>query len=353
VERAPDLVIDVHAHLLPEAAWSIPVRNGVLAMTEHADGVHLGTVPIAVGRAALTDPSVMLADMDRGGIDVRVVSPPPYAFPLDADEAAAAEYCEVLTRALVEVCSLDPARLLAFGTVPLVSEDGAVAAVERLAALGGHGIAVPAIINGQPLGEGIGRSVLEAASRADLPVLVHPVQTARPELSTHYLRNLIGNPYETSVAIASCALSGALDDISSLRILFVHAAGAVPMIAGRWDHGWRQRSDVGVPGVRPPSEVLRQRVFIDALAHHPRAARLAVDVFGPGSVTLGSDYPFDMGDADPVRSAHEAGLNKDALSRNAVRWLGRSFPVSVPSPLSSETKQNQRLGPKDLHDAAS
>ena len=318
------VIIDVHAHLLPEVAWNIPTAAGIVRMTEHADGIHLGSTPIAVDRVALSDPRGMLDDMDRAGIDVRVVSPPPYAFPLDADASDAASYCALVTTALVEACSIDTARLVPVGIVPLRTLDGAVEAMHGLRSAGARAVAVPPIIDGEPLGEGLGRAVLEAAARAGLPVLVHPVQASRPELATHYLRNLIGNPYETSIAIASCALSGILDDLPGLRILFVHAAGGTPMIAGRWDHGWRNRGDVGVPGGRAPSETLRDRVFIDALAHHPGAARLAEEVFGESAMTLGSDYPVDMGDPDPMRSAHQAGMDAHTLSRNALRWLGET-----------------------------
>jgi aminocarboxymuconate-semialdehyde decarboxylase len=319
-------IIDVHAHLLPEVAWNIPTASGMLRMTEHGDGIHLGATPIAVGRTALSDPRAMLDDMDRAGIDVRVVSPPPYAFPLDAAEPEATEYCALVTDALVDACRIDPARLIPVGIVPLRTVTGAEAAMTLLAATGARGVAVPPIIDGSPLGQGVGRGVLAAAARAGLPVLVHPVQAARPELATHYLRNLIGNPYETSVAIASCALSGVLDEIPALRILFVHAAGGAPMIVGRWDHGWRNRPDVGDVGARAPSETLLDRVFVDALAHHPGAARLSEEIFGREAMTLGSDYPFDMGDPDPIRSARQAGMDESALSRNAWRWLGEEMP---------------------------
>lgn len=317
-----DRVVDVHAHLLPEAAWEIPARDGIQRITEHADGLHLGTTPIAVQRNALADPVAMIEDMDRVGIDIRVVSAPPYAFPLDADEASATAYCRTATEAIVHASTIAPDRLIPFGLVPMCTHAGAVAAIEELAGSGARGVAVPPIVGGQPLGEGVGRAVLAAASRLGLPVLVHPVQAPRPELATHYLRNLIGNPYETAVAIASCALSGVLDELPALRVLFVHGAGCAPMIVGRWDHAWRCRNDVGVAGVRAPSAVLHNRVYVDVLAHHPSAARLTAEIFGPRSVTLGSDYPFDMGDRDPTASAQTAGFDQRLLLENSLRWLG-------------------------------
>lgn len=321
-------VIDVHAHLLPERAWEVPTAHGIVAITEHPDGLHLGSVPIAVGRRALSDPEVMLADMDRAGLDIRVVSPPPYAFPVAATPPAAIEYCDLVTHEIVRACSADPERLIPFGIIPTNSAEIAAASIESVAAAGGRGVVTPPILDGQPLGESVGRQLLRSAAEAGLPVLVHPVQSAKPELGTHYLRNLIGNPYETSVAIASCALSGTLDELPELRILFVHAAGCAPMLLGRWDHGWRHRVDVGIPGVRAPSLVLRERIFLDALAHHPVAVQLAEESFGATSMTLGSDYPFDMADPDPVESARDAGLDPNRLSENARRWLGGALTAN-------------------------
>lgn len=315
-------VIDVHSHLLPEAAWTIPLPGGDTVITERQGSLYLGETPIAVGRGELSDVEVMIADMDRAGIRVRVVTAPPYAFPTESDETSAARYCENVTDALLDACASHPERLIPFGMVPLCSAEGAREALQSLADRGVRGVLVPPIIGGQPLGEGLGRSVLEAAETLGLAVLVHPVQGARHELTTHYLRNLIGNPYETAVAVASVALSGTLAALPSLRLLFVHAAGCAPALVGRWDHGWRRREDVGVPAVDAPSRELRDSVFIDSLAHHPLAVGLARDVFGPAAVTLGSDYPFDMGDPDPVSSAVSAGLDVEELSRNALRWLG-------------------------------
>lgn len=316
------LVIDTHAHLLPEVAWSIPKAGGFACITDREGDLHLGATSIALDRAALCDTSRLLDDMDRCGIDVRVVSVPPYAFPLGAAGADAERYCDLSSQALVDCCAAAPDRLWPLGHVPLDSAHAATAAMARLARGGVWGVELPTIIDGQPMGEGVGREVLRAAARLGLPVLVHPVQFQHPELSEHYLNNLIGNPYETAVAVASCALGGVLDELPELRVLFVHGAGCAPILVGRWDHGWRRRRDVGVAGGRQPSEVLRGRVFVDAITFNPSAARLTEEVFGREAMVLGSDYPFDMGDPDPVGSARKADLDLVVLSANARRWLG-------------------------------
>jgi aminocarboxymuconate-semialdehyde decarboxylase len=316
------LVIDTHAHLLPEVAWTIPKADGDVRITDHAGDLHLGSASIALDGPSLYDPFRMLEDMDRCGIDVRVVSVPPYAFPLGAEAAAAERYCDLSTQALVDACAVAPDRLWPLGQVPLGSARAATTAIERLAGSGVRGVEIPTIIGGQPMGQGVGREILRAAADAGLPVLVHPVQFQHPELSGHYLNNLIGNPYETAVAVASCALGGVLDELPELRLLFSHGGGCAPILIGRWDHGWRRRGDVGIAGGRPPSEVLKGRVYVDAITFNPSAARLTAEMLGREAMVLGSDYPFDMGDPDPVGSARTADLDLDELTANALRWLG-------------------------------
>ena len=56
---------------------------------------------------------------------------------------------------------------------------------------------------------------------------------------------------------------------------------------------------------RPPSAFLR-RFLYDTITHDTAALRFLVDRVGPDRVVLGSDYPFPMGDPDPVTSVAQA-----------------------------------------------
>jgi aminocarboxymuconate-semialdehyde decarboxylase len=75
----------------------------------------------------------------------------------------------------------------------------------------------------------------------------------------------------------------------------------------------------------PPREYAR-RIYVDSLTLSPANLRLIVDVLGPERVVIGSDYPFDMGEDDPVGFVAGAGLHatvREAIeSGNAVRFLG-------------------------------
>jgi aminocarboxymuconate-semialdehyde decarboxylase len=77
------------------------------------------------------------------------------------------------------------------------------------------------------------RPFFAAASRLGAPLLVHAVDPLAPErLRRHYFANLVGNPYEAGLAVGSVIFGGLLDELPELRLVFCHAGGAAPALAG-------------------------------------------------------------------------------------------------------------------------
>jgi len=77
---------------------------------------------------------------------------------------------------------------------------------------------------------------------------------------------------------------------------------------------------------RLPSEYL-SRLYVDTVVHSPAVLRFLVDTMGADQVLVGTDYPFEMGDDDPVALVDAVpGLEpsqRDAiLSGNARRLFG-------------------------------
>lgn len=314
--------IDIHAHLLPEDCYEIPAAEGARALTERGGELHFGEFPIAVTRDQISGVPRILADMDVEDIGVRVVSAPPYAFAVTAEPEAAADYARRVNEGLVRMCGDHPDRLIPIGVLPV--QDGAATAAEvaRLVADGVRGVAVPPVVGPATLGDPELSHVLDSCAEAGLAILVHPTQQPRPGFNDHYLQNLIGNPVESATAIASILLGGTFDRRPELRIAFVHGAGVAPALLGRWDHGWRMRADVAAHSSRPPSDIFREYVYADALAHSVEAGELLCKTIDPQRITLGSDYPFDMADRHPVRSSLALGLDPNTLRHNALRWIG-------------------------------
>ena len=77
---------------------------------------------------------------------------------------------------------------------------------------------------------------------------------------------------------------------------------------------------------RPPGDYLRQFYF-DTMVFESEQLKFLVDRYGADHVLLGTDYPYDMGDEDPLALIGATpGLTQeqvDLLSGgNALRLLG-------------------------------
>jgi aminocarboxymuconate-semialdehyde decarboxylase len=118
---------------------------------------------------------------------------------------------------------------------------------------------------------------------------------------------------------------GIVERFPGLRWCFAHGGGAFAFTLGRVDHGWNVMPDGRAAIPRPPSEYAR-RFWVDSLTHSPAALRFVVDTFGADHVVLGSDYPFRMGEDDPIRALDAAGLapgvRERILEPNARAFLG-------------------------------
>jgi aminocarboxymuconate-semialdehyde decarboxylase len=81
---------------------------------------------------------------------------------------------------------------------------------------------------------------------------------------------------------------------------------------GRLDRIFKMRLEAGANISGPPSSYL-DRFWIDSITHSTHALAYLAQLIGPNRLVLGSDYPFDMGDPDPVGTVERTpGLDDDA-----------------------------------------
>jgi aminocarboxymuconate-semialdehyde decarboxylase len=125
----------------------------------------------------------------------------------------------------------------------------------------------------------------------------------------------VGNPVETVIAISHLAFGGALERFPALRQCFAHGGGAILAVAGRPDRGHGLDPTCRARGGRKPSDYL-QRFWYDTITHDANALQYLVSRVGASQVVLGSDYPFDIGDREPVATV--SGLDLDESDREAI-----------------------------------
>jgi aminocarboxymuconate-semialdehyde decarboxylase len=117
-------------------------------------------------------------------------------------------------------------------------------------------------------------------------------------------------------------MSGTMERHPDLRVLLAHAGGAIVALRGRLRHG-RDAVAVAAPELRLSPDELVGRFLFDSITHDPALLRALVDLVGADRVLLGTDYPFDMADADAVGTVRAAGLS--AADERAVLGANAAF----------------------------
>ena len=115
----------------------------------------------------------------------------------------------------------------------------------------------------------------------------------------HYFNNVIGNPLETTVAASHLIFDGMMQRHPKLKIVLPHAGGYLAHYWARMDHGYRARPDCRTVLKRPPSSYLA-KMYFDTITFDAEMLRHMIKKHGPDHVLLGSDYPYDMGEEDPL-----------------------------------------------------
>lgn len=314
--------IDCHAHLIaPEAierlAAELPDQAPVFE--QRAGGRFLvypgGRVsgPLPDG---MTDLGARLADMDRLGIDIQLISPTPPQFGYRHGPDAATTQARIVNDATLALVDAAPTRLRALLTLPVQDVDSALDELERLGDDDAvRGVELGANVAGVNLDDARFEPLWDELERRRLFTLIHPAPAEAEQWSRHFLRNLVGNPFDSTLALASLIFGGVIDRHPDLPFCFVHGGGFAPYQIGRWDRGWELRPDLrdGLP--QPPSSYF-SRVFFDTLTHDPGALHYLGDRVGWDRILLGSDYCFDMADDDPVASVR--ALELDPVDERAV-----------------------------------
>ncbi len=276
----------------------------------------------------------ILATQERLGIGRTVLCPwvPLLFYDVWAQEAL--RRCRLQNDGLARLRAEHPDRVAVLGAVPLQEPELAAAELARLMSSGAFaGVEVAASIGGTYLGDPRFDPFWTVAEQTGALVFVHPTTRGfpAPVFEQHYLWNLVGNPIETTITAAHMVLSGTMQNHPGLRVLLAHAGGSIVSLCGRLRHGQAAVAAAG-ESLSEPADVSIRRFLFDSVTHDPPLLRALVQAVGADRVLLGSDYPFDMGDPDPVGTIRAAGLGEEAeralMHGNAERLLGLN-PVTA------------------------
>jgi aminocarboxymuconate-semialdehyde decarboxylase len=327
------LAVDFHCHMQSNRAMALMAPHltsdkepSIVFATEQTRAINAAQAEAINER--LTTPARRIADMDVMGIDVQAISPAPLQYFYWAEPELGREAVRMVNDDLAELVAANPDRFVGLGTVPLQEPRLAVEELDRcVGELDMRGVELGTNVAGAELAQRALEPFFARAEELGTLLFLHPMGfTEGRRLSEHYFNNVIGNPLETTVALAYLIFEGVLDRHPGLKLCAAHGGGYLPAYAARMDHGWKAREDCQVHIGEPPTSYLR-RIYFDTIVFEPEQLRVLIERFGADHILLGSDYPFDMGDEDPVALVNAVtGLSEAdrtlILGGNAARLLG-------------------------------
>lgn len=252
-------------------------------------------------------------DADAHNVRVQVISPTPMMIPDYVDNAAdAAAICRILNDDNAAMAARFPDRFRALGAVPLRFPDMAVREMERIHGEHGmRGIEILSNVNGADLDDAAFFPVFEAAEKMGMAVFIHPwggfmfpteeKLKKRMNPARNWRPWLLAMGMETALAFDSMRTGRVHERLPKLRVLYAHGGGAFPALLGRLEHGAYCRPDLftQASSLNVYKTIQQCGVYADTLVHHPSVLGLLLDVLGAGRITVGSDYPYPLGEMDP------------------------------------------------------
>jgi len=301
------MVIDVHGHYIPKGHLGAFPELFHLTETETTADLCVRGTWIHLHRGLFNLP-IHIEDMEQNGIDQRYLAIYPYCFYYDKEESV--EWCKAYNDGVIADIEPygDKFRLLA--NLPMRHVEEACKEMERVMQ---HpsvvGVQVATNVAGQELDDPAFEEFWALAEKLGAFILVHPSYViADQRFKQFHLKNLIGNPLDTTIAAFRIIVGGILERHPNLKICLSHAGGYLPFALPRFEHGRQVRKELEF--MDKTMDEIALNFYYDTIIYDPETLEFAMGKLGADRFMLGSDYPFDMADAEPVKIVNACRLSE-------------------------------------------
>jgi aminocarboxymuconate-semialdehyde decarboxylase len=313
--------IDGHRHvLLPEAEKIASKLDSVRSSNIYPSGVLEKSEKInrrkgEIWTRKMRDFDENIADLRAADMNMAVLQPTQTMFFYWAEPSAAAELSRMVNEYTASGVSRHPEYFLGLATIPLQDMDLAVQELTySVQELGLKGVVTGSNVNGHGFDEEQFQPFFEKVAELDVPIFVHPNNPAGTErVRNYYLVNFLAYPLESAVMAAQLVFGGVLDRYPGLKICLSHAGGVLPFLLGRLEHGQSVRPEAQ-EHCRNPFHHYLNNFYVDTITFRADTLRFVLEVMPEGHVFMGTDYPYDMADSDPVGSV-KAAVTDEVLQR--------------------------------------
>jgi predicted TIM-barrel fold metal-dependent hydrolase len=216
-----------------------------------------------------------------------------------------------------------PGRFGLFAVVPLPDTDGSLREIEyAFDALNADGIGVLTSYGDKWLGDSAYMPVFEELNRRNAVVFVHPTTPLCCRTLLSDVAPLVSEvTQDTTRAVTNLLFTGTFSRFSSIRFIFTHAGGHVPMVYGRMlQYGPKNIAEKAPNGV----EYELRRLYYDIAGTAFRPAISALTSLVPTTqILLGSDNPYvPLGDTTK-------GMMQLGLTAADLRAIGRDNALAL------------------------
>ena len=326
------LKIDMHSHIIPKNLpdWEKKFGyEGFIRLEHHKPSwanMMQGDNLFREINHNCWDPEVRINEYEKYTTQVQVVCTIPVLFAYFSKPKDGLEVARFLNDDLANLVNKYPKKYIGLGSLPMQDPELAVQELFRIKELGLKGVQVGSNIEDKNLNEPDFYPVWEACEKLGLAVLVHPWNMmGKKNMNKYWLPWLVGMPAETSRAMCSMIFGGIFDKFPNLRVNFCHASGSFLSTIGRIEHGFNCRPDlVAVDNQKNPRKYCGH-FWVDCITHDQDMLHYVLKMQGSKRVTLGSDYPFPLGDLEIGEFINQMNLEKsvveDIFCNSTLEWL--------------------------------
>jgi predicted TIM-barrel fold metal-dependent hydrolase len=286
--------IDVFCHIFPR---------------KYLDVVRKKTGPtyaisLAEGIKTLHDMDARFRVMDKFPDTMQVLSVTFPALERVASPEDAAELARICNDEVAELIARHPDRFAAgIANLPMNDIDAALKETDRaIRELKFRGVQLYTNINGEPLDLPKFKPLYEKMAAYNLPIFIHPDRDPLPDYaseqqSKYGLNNVLGWPYETSIAMTRLVYGGILESFPTLKFITHHCGGMIPFFAQRirkfyFTVEMRLKSWDTVL-TRHPLDYFRMFYYDTAVSGHAPALMCGYAFCGASHMLFGTDAPYD------------------------------------------------------------
>jgi aminocarboxymuconate-semialdehyde decarboxylase len=320
IEQYSKPIIDAHVHWYPPAFADLIEKegaaNGVTNIHRNEKGELECVVPgyhpyapRADFRKDMTDVDLIIKMADDRHVNMSVLTQTnPHV--LWAPPTFGLKLSQVINDGTSALHVKYPQRFMGAIVLPMQDVNLALQELDRGAKLPGmRAVNITENILGKNLSDKSFWPVYARCEALGLPIFLHNVDPISERLveKDYSMINVLGNPFEATIAATSLVLGGVMDEFPKLDVFLPHSGGFFAFVTPRmdWSMGTAEYAPRGRTNAfknlkQPRASDYRRRFHYDLILHDPKLMRYLIDTVGADRVVCGTDFPQGMGVMKPV-----------------------------------------------------